>query len=136
MPPAMDGSPKVIANELKGDFTEICRAIHNYSFDIFVHRVTKRKDKLSDIRRYIEEDRTHFTPQHRSTLVVFLGHVDAIITSVAKAQTTKQLSTLFIEMLQGMYSYWTKHGLLPKDPPDGKRLTLLDDADAWLAFGA
>jgi len=39
-PPAMGGSPKVIANSLEIDFIEICRAIHNYSFDIFAHRAT------------------------------------------------------------------------------------------------
>ena len=41
-PPAMDGSPNVIANELEDDFIEICRAIHNYSFDVFAYRVTFR----------------------------------------------------------------------------------------------
>ena len=50
---------KVIANELENDFIEICRAIHNYSFDIFAHRVTKREHKLSDIRGYLELDQTH-----------------------------------------------------------------------------
>jgi len=49
-PPAMDGSPRAIANELENDLIEICTAIHNYSFDIFAHRVTKHKKKLSDIR--------------------------------------------------------------------------------------
>jgi hypothetical protein len=133
MPPALDGSPKVIANELKGDFIEICRVIHNYSFDIFAHRVTKRRDKLSDIQRYIRQDRAHFTPQDRSTLVAFLEHVDLIITSVTHVWTTKQLSTIFIEMLRAMYLHWMKHDLLPKDPLDDKKVTLLDDADAWLA---
>jgi hypothetical protein len=134
-PPAMGVSPEVIANESKGDFIKICRAIHNYSFDVFAHRVTKHKHELSEIRRYIEEDQTHFTPQHRSTLVVFLGHVDAIKKSVAQVRTPTQLSTAFIEMLLGMYSYWTKHGLLP-GLLDDENVTLLEDADIWLAKGA
>ncbi|KAF8495875.1 hypothetical protein F5888DRAFT_1907502 [Russula emetica] len=128
--------PKVISNELENDFTEICRAIHNYSFDIFAHRVsgvTKREHKLSDIRGYIELDQTHFTPQRRSTLVKFLKHVDAIIMIVAVAQTTKQLSTISMKMLLSMYSYWTEHDLLPKDSLTYNKVTLLDDADAWLA---
>ena len=134
-PPAMGGSPNVIANELEDDFIEICRAIHNYSFDIFAYRVTKHEHKLSDIRNHIELDRTHFTPQHRFTLVAFLRHVDAIITSVANAQTTKQLPTIFIKMLLSMYSFWTENDLLPKDLLDNK-VTLLDNADTWLAKGA
>ena len=64
-----------------------------------MHRVTKRRDKFSDIRGYVEQDRTQFTPQSRSTLVVFPQHVDMIIKSVAKAEATKQLSTTVIKML-------------------------------------
>jgi hypothetical protein len=135
-PPATGGSPKVIANELQNDFIKICRAIHNYSFDMFAHRVTKREHKLLYIRTCVEQDRTHFTPQHRSTLVAFLDHVDAVITGVAKAKTTKQLPTIFIKMLLGMYSYWTEHNLLSKDGQADKRVTSLDRADAWLADGA
>ena len=135
-PPATDGSRKIMSNELEDDFVDICRAIHNYSFDIFAHRVTKREHKLSDIRGYIELDQTSFTPQQRSTLVDFLKHVDMIIEHVARAQTTKQLPTLFIRMLLMMYSYWTRHNLLPEDPPAKNKLTLLDTADAWLASGA
>jgi hypothetical protein len=96
----------------------------------------KREHKLSDIRGYIEQDQTHFTPQRRSTLVKFLKHVDAIIMIVAVAQTTKQLSTISIKMLLRIYSYWTKHDLLPKDSLADKKVTLLDNADAWLAEGA
>lgn len=86
----------------ENDFIEICRATHNYSFDIFAHRVTKCERKLSDIRIYIEQDRMHFTPQYRSPLVAFLEDVDVIITSVAKAQTTNQLPTIYIKMLLRM----------------------------------
>jgi hypothetical protein len=135
-PPALDGSPKVISNELENDFIEICRAIHNYSFDIFAHRVTKREHKLSDIRGYIEQDQTQFTPQHRSTLVAFLDHLDMIVKIVANAQTTKQLPTTCIKILLWMYSYWTQHDLLPEDSLTDKKVTLLDRADAWLADGA
>jgi hypothetical protein len=133
-PPALDGSPKVIANELQNDFIEICRAIHNYSFDIFAHHVTKHEHKLSNIRGYVETDRTHFTPQQRSTLLEFLDNVDSIINSVANAQTTKQLPTISIKMLFMIYLYWTKHNLLPKNLD--KKFTLLDSADNWLADGA
>ena len=55
-PPAVDGSTKVIANELENDFIKIYRAIHNYLFDIFERRVTKRLHNLSEIRGYIEQD--------------------------------------------------------------------------------
>jgi hypothetical protein len=133
---SMDSSPKVIANDLQNDYIKVCRAIHNYSFDIFAYRVTKREHKLPDIRRYIELDQTYFTPQDRSTLVRFLDSVSAIIKKVADAQTTKQLSTHSIKLLLNIYLYWTEHGLLLKDSPaDGKpvKVTLLDRADAWLA---
>ena len=136
MPPQTDGSPKVMANELENDFVDICRAIHNYSFDIFAHRVTKRKHRLSDIRRYIEQDQTHFTAQQRSLLVEFLQDVDWIIENVASAQTTKQLPTSFIKMLSRVYSYWTRQKLLPKDSLPDSKLTLLDVAGTWLASGA
>jgi len=134
-PPATGGSPRAIAKELENDFIEICTAIHNYSFDIFAHCVAKHEDKLSDIRRHIEEDQTHFTSQDRSTLVVFLEHVNKIIMDVTNAQTTKTLPTTFIKMLLRMYSSWTAQNLLPKDSLAPKRVTLLDMADAWLADG-
>ena len=41
--PSMEGSRKVISKELKNNLIEICRAIHNHSFEIFAYRVTKRK---------------------------------------------------------------------------------------------
>jgi hypothetical protein len=129
------GSPKVITKELEGDLIEICKAIHNYSFDIFAHRVSKRKHNLSDIREFIEQDRTHFTTEQRSTLVDFLEHVHRIIMAVTKAQTTGQLSTNFIRMLLLMYLYWTEHDLLPEDSLADKKVKLLDRADAWLAEG-
>ena len=135
-PPAMDGSQKVIAKELENDFIEICRDIHNYSFDIFAHRVTKREHKLSDIRRYVDMDQTYFTPQDRSMLVTFLEHVAMIIIIVGKAHTTKQLSTTSIKLLLRLYSYWTNHNILPKSSLADNEVTLLDKADAWLAEGA
>ena len=46
-------SPKDIAGELENNFIEICRAIHNYSFDAFARRVTKRECHLAEIREYI-----------------------------------------------------------------------------------
>jgi hypothetical protein len=136
-PPATDGSPKVIANSLENNFIEVCRAIHNHSFDIFAHRVTKRKHKLSDIRGYIEQDQMHFEPQDRSKLVVFLRHVDMIIRVVANAQaTTKQLPASTIRLLLSIYSYWTEHNLLPEDMLASNKPTLLDNVDAWLADSA
>ena len=103
-PPAI-GSPKVLANELTDDFIKICEAIHSYSFNIFVHRVTKHKDKLSDIRGYIEQDRTKFTPEQRSTLAEFFQHVDEIIMAVHEVQATKGLCTINTRKLLSMYSY-------------------------------
>jgi hypothetical protein len=136
VPPAMDASKKVIPNSLKNDFIEICRAIHNHSFDIFAHRVTKRAHRLSDIRRYIEQDQMHFEPQDRSELLAFLQHVDIIIMVVAIAQATKQLPATSIRMLLYMYSYWTNHNLLPKDLSVNNKPTLLDNVDTWLADSA
>jgi hypothetical protein len=132
-PPEMGGSPGVITNELEDDYIEICKAIHNYSFDIFRHRVTKRKHKLSEIRGYIEQDQTNFSDQERSMLVLFLYHVDKIIILTT---ATEQVSAAFIKMLISMYSYWTHHDLLPKDPTADNKFTLLDHADTWLAKSA
>jgi hypothetical protein len=134
--PAMGGSPQVVAEFLETDFIEICRVVHNYSSDIFAHRVDKRTHKLSDIRGYIEQDRTKFLPEHRSTLVVFLQQVGMIIDIAALAQATKQLSAVSIRMLLSAYSYWTEHNLLPEDLHADSPVTLLDDVDKWLADGA
>ena len=136
-PPATDGSLKVIANELEDDYIEICKAIHNYSFDMFHYRGTKRKHKLSKIQGYVEQDQTNFLgQQRRSTLLKFLHHVDIITKATTKALTTKQVSVIFIKTLLRMYSYWTRHNLLPKDSPADNTLTLLDHADTWLAESA
>ena len=130
-------SPKVMPKELKNDFLEICRAIHNYSFDIFAHRVLKREHKLSNIRQYIEQDQTRFTLLQRSTLLEFVKHVGSIIrmVRVVSAQTTKQLPTAFVNLLLWVYSYWTEHNLLPKDSLPDNKLTLLDVADTWMDRG-
>ena len=135
-PPAIDGSPKSIAKEFQSNLIEICSAIHNYSFDIFAYRVTKRQHRFSDIRRYIEQDRTHFTPEDRSTLAAFLRHVEAISKAVADAEATKQIPIIDIRMLINMYSHWTKNNLLPKEGLAHHQDTLLDDADKWLAGSA
>jgi hypothetical protein len=135
-PPAAGGSPKLIAKELEDDFVEICRVIHNYSFDFFAYRVTKREHNLSAIRSYIELDQTNFSPEERSTLMEFLDHVAMIIEHVTTAQATKQLPTMFIRMLLRMYSYWTRHNLLLKDREASNKLTLLDTADGCLASSA
>ena len=135
-PPAMDGSPKSIAKEFGINLVEICTTIHNYSFDIFAYRVTKRQHKFSAIRGYIEQDQSHFTPERRSKLVAFFKHVEGIFKAVTKAEATKQFSTLNMDMLLSMYSHWTKHNLIPKDGLADHQITLLDEADEWLAGSA
>ena len=135
-PPVTDGSPKVIAKELEGNLIEICRAIHNYSYNIFEYRINKRKHKLSQIRGYIEQESTNFSSEQRSTLVVFLRHVDMIINVVANTQATKQLPYIKIQMLLSIYSNWTKNNLLSNDRLADNNVTLLDRADEWLAKGA
>jgi hypothetical protein len=134
--PEKGGSRKVIANELEDSCIEICRAIHNYSYETFLYRVNKRKDMLSEIQKYIEQDQTnYFSDQQRGMLLTFLYHVDTIIT-MTTTMTTEQFPTAFIKMLLVMYSYWTHHELLPKDPPADNNVTLLDHADKWLAKSA
>ena len=135
IPPATGGSPKVIADVLEDGYIEICQAIHDYSYEVFLHRITKREHKLSEIRGYIEQDQSYFTDKQREILLNFFFHVDTIITS-ATTTTTEQFPTEFIKMLLGIYTYWSNNNLLPKDPPADKRLTLLDNADAWLAESA
>jgi hypothetical protein len=135
-PPVTDGSPKVIAKELEGKLVEICRAIHNYSYDIFAYRVNKRKHKLSQIRGYIEQGSTYLSTELRSKLLSFLKHVDMIIKVVADTQATKQLSYIKIQMLLNIYSIWTNYNLLPNDRLADNKVTLLDHADGWLNEGA
>jgi len=88
---------------------------------------------MSYLQKYIEQDQTYFTPEQRSTLLKFFDHVDLIIRTVTQAQATKQLSASKIQMLIGMYSSWTGHNLLPRDPLADNQVTLLDNADAFLA---
>ena len=137
-PPAI-GSPKVLANELTDDFIKICEAIHSYSFNIFVHRVTKHEDKLSDIQGYTEQDRTELWPSQRYFFAEFFRHVDTIIKAVHEAQATKELRTIDIQELLNIYSYWTnpEHEFIPKDrlADESDTRTLLDVADGWLARG-
>ncbi len=135
-PPAMDGSPKLIAPKFRQNQIEICTVIHNHSFDIFAHRVNKRKSKVPKIRSLISQDSKHFNPQDRSTLMEFLTHVDIILTTVAYAQDTQTLSPSDIDILIRIYSHWTNHNLLPKDELADSRLTLLDKAERWLDKGA
>ena len=138
MPPAI-GSPKVFADASRDDFIEICKAIHNYSFDIFAHRVTKHEDKLSDIQGYIEQDRTELWPPQRYFFAEFFRHVDTIIKAVHEAQATKNIRTIDIQELLNIYSYWTnpEHEFIPKDrlADESDTRTLLDVADGWLARG-
>ena len=135
-PSASDSSPKVIAKDVEDKLVEICRAIHNYSYDIFEYRVNKRKHKLSEIRGYIEQGPTPFTGQQHSALMEFLQHVDRIIKIVTNARDTKQLPYNFIEVLLSIYSYWKNRNLLPKGELADNKVTLLDHADTWLAEGA
>ena len=135
-PSTTDGSPKVIPRELESNQIEICQAIHDYSFEVFQYRVTKREHKLLEIRRYIEQDQTnYFSDQERRTLLEFLHNVDRII-AVTTTTTTDQFPTVFIKALLGLYSSWTHNDILPKDPLADNKLTLLDRADTWLAKSA
>jgi len=134
-PPAIDGS-KVITGDLKNKLIEFSCAIHNYSFNIFAYRVAKCKDKLSEIRGYIEQDETYFTDDQRSTLLRFLRYVASIIEFVAKEETTKQLPNDLMRLLLDTYSYWMGHNLLPEDLESHNMSTLLNLADIWLAKGA
>ena len=107
----------------------------NYSFEIFAYRIAKRKSCLLEIRRYIELDKhheKHFTPQERSELMEFFGHVDKIIECADAAQATKNLDTDFIRALINAYSYWKMQNLLPKNPLAEDRPTLLNKVDAWI----
>ena len=132
----MDGSPKVITEDLESNLIEVGRAIHKNAFDVFAHRVNKREHKISDIREYIERKPERFTVEQHPILMEFLQRVDMIIETVASAQTTKDLSAEDIQMISSSYLYWTEHDLLPKDALTDKKLTVLDHADASLAEGA
>jgi hypothetical protein len=134
--PATDGSPTIITGSLKIDFIEICKEIHNYSFDIFADRVTKHKDKLLEIRGYIEQDQTRFEPEDHSKLVEFFQHVDGIIMAVDKVRAEKELPAICIQLILSIYSHWTKHNILPKDLAANNEFTLLDHVDTWLARSA
>lgn len=134
--PPMDGSQRVITEELEKDLIKICGAIHSYSFGIFEYRVNKHKEMFSKIREYVEQDgsdRMVFTPEQHEILLDFLRQVTAIITVVAKAHNTRQLPPIAIQMLMAICSYWENHNILPRDEPPNKRLTLLDHVDTWLA---
>ena len=132
-PSTSDGSQKLIANDLEEYLVEICRVIHNYSFGIFADHVNKRRLEIPGISKSIAQDRTHFTLEQRSTLLKFMMHVDLILKTVDQAQATKQLSATKIKMLISIYSSWTEHKLLPENTLTDNRVTLLDEADTFLA---
>ena len=132
---AMDDSSEDVPTEVVENFVKIVRAIHNFSFENFAHRVTKHEPKLLYIRKCIEEDQKYLKPKHRSTLVEFLEDVDMIIKMVADARATKQLPIVSIRKLLGIYSNWTECNLLPEDEFADSEATLLDKADRWLAKG-
>jgi hypothetical protein len=134
-PHAADSSPKVVAESLGTYFIEICREIHNYSFDIFAHRVTKHEKELSKIRGLIKQNQMQFLPEQHSTMMHFLQHVDMIIKAITMAQDTKQLSNIGIDILLSIYLFWTKHNLLLKDSLPNTP-TFLDYVDVWLAGSA
>jgi len=131
-PRSMDGSPKVIGDEFEDNLIDVARTIHNYSFDVFAHRVKKHKDRLGEIREHIEKDRTHFRSEERSTLLVFLWHVGQITTIVAESQAAERISAVNVKILISIYSFWTEHNLLPADALADNNVTLLDNADLWL----
>ena len=78
----------------------------------------------------------HFKPEDRRTLLQFLWNVNLIIKIVTNAKATKQLSTDDITIFLKIYSDWMKFNLLPKDALADNEVTLLDNADTWLAKGA
>jgi hypothetical protein len=134
--PATDGSPKTtIAPSLETHLLDLCKVIHEYSFDIFAHRVKKREDRLSEIWGYVEQTQ-HFGIEDRSKLVRFFRQVRGIILAVNHAQTLNELSESRIQMILGIYSKWTNHNLLPDLDAAGDKLTLLDRLDKWLVDGA
>jgi hypothetical protein len=134
--PATDGSPKIIADSLEIYFVDFCKVIHDYSFGVFAYRVNKRKERLSEIQGYIEQDQTRFGPQDRSKLAEFFQHVEGIILAVDIAQDTKQFDDNSIELILDIYSYWTEHNILPDLLVADDKPTLLDHVDMWLAEGA
>jgi hypothetical protein len=135
--PATDGSSNIIADSLEFFLLDLCKVIHDYSFNVFAYRVNKRKKRLSEIRGYIEQDQTeHFGSRDRSKLAMFFRHVDGIILAVAKVQATKKLTDTSIQLILAIYSYWTEHNLLPDLSVAGDKLTLLDHVDTWLAESA
>jgi hypothetical protein len=90
--PPTRGSPQLIAEDLHEHLIKICNTIQNYSFDILLHRVTKRRASMPAVTELIERDRTRFTPEQRSILLEFLDDVDLIISTVTEVEV-KQLST-------------------------------------------
>lgn len=133
--PATDGSSKTTALSLETNLVELLKVIHEYSFDVFAHRVKKREDRLSEIWGYVEQTQ-HFGTEDRSKLVIFFREVRGIILAVNHAQTLNELSESRIQMILGIYSEWTDHNLLPDLDATGDKLTLLDRLDKWLVDGA
>ena len=138
-------SPKAMTDNLTGEFIEICRAIHNYSYEIFAHRVMKRASSLLVIQEYINQDKNQDQPRFKSgqhsTLQMFLEQVDLIIEIVTSAEATKQFTASSMECLLSIYQCWTasKYNLIPKDGLTGfakNKVTLLDQVDEWLDEGA
>jgi len=135
---SVNGTRKIISDDLTDEFIKICTAIHTYSFDIFAYRVTNRSARLSQIQDYIKNDQSYFLPEQRTTLQMFLSQVGLIIKIVKKAEATKQVAASSMEFLRSTYLCWTlpKYNILPNDGLAGNNLTLLDMADKWLFDGA
>ena len=131
--PTDRGAPKIMPKTSKESFIEICRVIHNYSFNIFRSRVNKRKKNLLEIRNHIEQDEEFFRPEQRGTLLKFLTHVANIINAVLNAQHMDHFPTSTTKMLRSRYLTWRNDNLLPNEDLADNKLTLLDKADSWLA---
>ena len=69
---ATDGCPKTIAPPLEPYLLDLCKVIHEYSFDVFAYRVKKREKRLSEIRGYIEQTQ-YFESPDRSKLAIFFS---------------------------------------------------------------
>jgi hypothetical protein len=134
--PATNDLPEDIEPSLKEYLVDLCKVIHDYSFDVFAYRVNKRKASLSVIRGHIKQDPTaRFGYEDHSKLIVFFQNLEAIIKAVDDARATKQFSRRSIDLIQESYLYWTYRNLLPNILDAGDKPTLLDDVDKFLADG-
>ena len=135
-PPA-DVSPKVLdadsLNESMVDLVDICRVLHNYSFESFYRRATKHEESFKRIQDRTYSQWDEFTSEQRGKLRKFFNHIQAVLVMAHDAQATKEVSAAQIQMLQSMYSYWTKENIMPSE---GEEVALVDTVDKLLGAGS